>query len=234
MNRAHPLSRTIQVLAFVALGLLVIMIVVSLGTGVAQEPFEVVRPLDAYRELLERQAPVLERVLAADSLFIIAYSAFFVVLGRAARDVGTKELLRLGTLALLGTALLDIVEDQHLFALVRTTSLGETLTLGTLRAQHLLSQTKFHLSYAGLALFALGLPRRDTFERLFALSVGVPLPVLGAFMWIAPPSLEMPLSAARWMGFVFGFLGAIALSRRAVSSSERASRAFESGSGAPA
>jgi hypothetical protein len=224
-----PLS-TARALAYLSSGLLVSMMLLTLTTGVAQEPFEVVRPLAEHRALMVQSAPTLRVILSIDALFIMAYTGFFVAYTRVVEAQGARDFLRLGLRALLATAFLDIVEDQQLFALSEGLGLGEVLDLGTLRAQQMLSQTKFHLSYVGLFLFGLGLPRRDALERAFAFAVAVPVPLLGAFLWIAPPSLEMPLSVARWLGFLFGFAGAVVLLGRATG----AARGPASATGAPA
>jgi hypothetical protein len=208
------LSSTARNLALLASGLLATMMLLTLATGVAQEPFEAVRGLAEYRALMLRGAPTLRAILSVDALFIAAYTGFFVTYAKLVEAHATRALLRLGLLALLTTAVLDIVEDQHLFALSKTLELGEEVGFGTLRAQHLLSQTKFHVSYVGLFLFGLGLPRRDAWERAFAFAVAVPIPVLGSLLWIAPARYEFPLSVGRWFGFLVGFAGALVLLRR--------------------
>lgn len=239
------LVRLASRLAIAAIALLVVMVSITLVTGVAQEPFELVRPLDAYVAALSRGTPALRLVLAADTLFVGVYAALFVTLAALAAPHGTRPLLRLGLYALLGTALLDIVEDQHLFALTRAIEAGDSLTPALLRAQHTLSQSKFHLSYVGLFLFGLGLPRRDAFERAFSAAIALPLPLLGALLWIAPPTFEMPLNVARWGSFLAGFALTLAwLARRGsrLTSLTRLTRddaapsrgALARGSGAPA
>ncbi|MFM7322466.1 MAG: hypothetical protein ACKO5K_13210 [Armatimonadota bacterium] len=212
-----PLAATARFLALVASVLLGIMMVLTAVTGVAQEPFEVVRTVEEYRAMMLRGAPALGTILSVDTLFIAAYAAFFIAYARVVEAAGTRELLRPGLLALLATALLDILEDQHLLALSRSVALGEDIGLATLRGQQLLSQTKFHIGYVGLFLFGIGLPRRDWPERVFAFAVALPIPVLGAVLWSAPPAWVPALSIARWFGFLFGFLGAVVLLGRAVS-----------------
>ena len=137
---------------------------VSLGTGVAQEPFEIVRTPSAYRSDLINSSSWLKIILAIDSLFIIAYASFFVCFSRVAGKHGDAGILRLGVVAILATAILDIIEDQHLFALADSLGFGEELSLGMLRMQHVLSQAKFHLSYMATVFIAMGLPRRTTIE----------------------------------------------------------------------
>ncbi len=221
LHASHaPLAKR---LAWAAIALLTAMVAITLVTGVAQEPFELVRPLDAYLEALSRGTPALRLVLAADTLFVGVYTALFVLLADLAAPHGTRALLRLGLLALLATAVLDVVEDQHLFALTRALEAHEPIGPAVLRGQHVLSQSKFHLSYVGLFLFGLGLPRRDAFERAYSAAIALPLPLLGALLWIAPSALEMPLNVARWASFIAGFALTIAwLGRSAQARAPRA------------
>lgn len=143
-----------------------------------------------------------------DSLFIIAYASFFLCFARVARQYGDAGMLRLGVIAIVATAILDIIEDQHLFALTDSLRLGESVSLGVLRMQHVLSQTKFPLSYMATVFVAMGLPRRTPVELAFALAVGIPLPLIGILRWIAPAAFQFPLVVAQWPAFLGGFLGA--------------------------
>ncbi|MFM8705121.1 MAG: hypothetical protein ACKOHG_14870 [Planctomycetia bacterium] len=194
--------------AGIAAILLIGMMGVSLATGVAQEPFEIVRDPAAYRSDVLASSPWLKVILAMDSLFIIAYASFFLCFARVASQHGDAGMLRLGVIAILATAILDIIEDQHLLALTDSLRLGEGVSLGVLRMQHVLSQTKFHLSYMATVFVAMGVPRRTPVERAFALAVGVPLPLIGIVRWVAPAAVQFPLVVAQWLAFLGGLLGA--------------------------
>jgi hypothetical protein len=209
------LIRLARALALAAIGLLALMILVTFVTGASQEPFELLAPVDSYREAMRRAAPGLRLVLAADTLFISTYAAFFVVYGKIEGARGVPALVQLGVAALLAAAVLDILEDQHLFALLRASAESGGITADAVRFQHIVSQSKFHVSYVGLFFFGLGLPRGDRFERAFALAIALPVPILGAAIWIAPAELAMPLNILRWFGFLAGFSGALALLGRA-------------------
>ena len=84
--------------------LLIGMMSVSLVTGVAQEPFEIVRDPGVYRADLIASAGWLKPILAMDSLFIIAYVCFFLCFARAAGAYGDQGMLRLGVVAILAVA----------------------------------------------------------------------------------------------------------------------------------
>jgi hypothetical protein len=210
--------------AGIAALLLIGMMGVSLATGVAQEPFEIVRDPAAYRSDLIASSTWLKVILAMDSLFIIAYASFFICFAQVARRHGDAGMLRLGVMAILATAILDIIEDQHLFALTDSLRLGEGVSLGVLRMQHVLSQTKFHLSYMATVFVAMGVPRRTPAELAFALAVGLPLPLIGIVRWVALVADQFPLVVAQWLVFLGGFLGAAWIAGRySASGSDRRS-----------
>lgn len=202
--------RAAIVLALTATLVLAGMVAVTAVTGVAQEPFEVLRA--DYLPAIAKAAPALRLVIGLDALFLIAYATFFVVFPRAL-GVEQVPLVRLGVRVMLAVAVLDIVEDQHLLALARAARDGLPIDDGRLALQQVLSQVKFHLSYLALAAIALGLPRRDAVERAFAWSLGLPLPVAGAIAWMSP-ALEPAIGVGRWLAFTAGFVGAIVVLRR--------------------
>lgn len=202
-------ARLATALAVAAMLLLSAMVAVTAVTGVAQEPFELVR--HDYATAIAAAAGPLQVVVALDGLFLVAYTGFFVTLPRAL-GVADHPTVRMAVRTLVAVAVLDVVEDQHLVAMAR--SAREGLPLGTIEitAQHVLSQVKFHLSYLALALLALGLPRGTSGERAFAWMIGLPLPLVGALAWVSP-ALDPAVSVARWLGFMGGFGGAIAVLR---------------------
>lgn len=210
----EPAWSLVTALAVACIACLLVMLGITLATGVSQEQLEVVRSVDDYRARLVANEPVLRFLMAVDTLFLALYAAFFVVFVGVHRDGRPTAIARLGVGALLGVALLDAIEDHHILALARAAVAGEPPNVSAIVWQHVESQTKFALSYAGLLFVGLGLPRRDRFERLFALSLAIPLPLLGAVIWAAGPALEAPLALVRVVFFLAGFVGAIARRER--------------------
>lgn len=208
-DRSHAVT-AVRALAGLAIVTLTAMVAITAATGVSQEQFEIWR--GDYADAIVAAHGPLRAIIAIDAVFLIAYAAFFILLPRAL-GVAVDGLIRLGVGALLAVAVLDMIEDHHLLALARSAAAGAAIDDATIRAQHVLSQVKFHLSYLGLALFALGLPRDHVRVRAFAWALGVPLPVLGAVLW-GIPALEPVLYAGRWLAFLGGFVGALAIVRR--------------------
>ena len=209
-DRATARRLTIALAATAAV-VLTAMVAITAVTGVAQEPFE--RQRVDYLTAIADAAPALRAIIGLDALFLIAYTAFFVLLPRAL-GVDGEPVVRLGVRALVAVAVLDMIEDHHLLAVADAARDGLPVEPVRLALQQVLSQVKFHLSYLGLALVALGLPRRTAGERAFAWMLGLPLPVLGAVQWAAP-TLESTLDVARWLAFMSGFAAAIVTVRAA-------------------
>lgn len=227
MSDTSDASRFATALAVAAMLLLSAMVAVTAITGVAQEPFELVRP--DYTAAIAAAAGPLQIVVALDGLFLIAYTGFFVVVPRAL-GVADDPSVKLAVRIMIAVAVLDVVEDQHLVAMARTARDGTVLSAVEITATHVLSQAKFHLSYLALALLALGLPRRTRAERAFAWMMGLPMPLAGALAWVSP-ALDPVVSVARWLGFMGGFAGAIAVLR---ARSARGRAVVAAATGAPA
>jgi hypothetical protein len=207
-------ARAAIALSVVAMVLLAAMVAITAVTGVSQEEFEVLRP--DYAAAIGAAAPTLRVVVALDTLFLLCYAPQFALLVQAL-GVAAAPMARLGVRLMLAVAVLDMIEDQHLLAMARAAeaalahggALGAGLDETTLRLQQVLSQTKFLVSYLALGAIALGLPRTTARERRLAWLIGVPLALLGALQWAAPP-LEAALNVGRWIGFFGGFAAAIA------------------------
>lgn len=195
-------------LALACIACLVVMAATTFVTGVSQEEFEVVRSVDDYGARIAASEPVLRILMATDALFLSLYAGFFVVLVGVHREGAITWAARAAMVTLLAVAVLDAVEDHHILALARAATLGHGPTMEQIVWQQVESQTKFNLSYVGLVLLGLGLPRRDRLERVFAAAIAWPVPLLGALMWAAGPAFEGLLSFVRWAFFACGFAGA--------------------------
>lgn len=206
----------IVVLALAALACLVAMVTITLATGVSQEAFEIVRNPDSYAAQLVAHAGALRLLFAIDAAFLVIYATLFVVFGRAIVTPGTRALVALALGALLGTAVLDMIEDHHILAMLFGAEVGLVPSGGELAFQHTLSQVKFNLSYLGLFALGLCVPRATWAGRALAalLTVGT----LAQCVWLyAAPVALLPIgSFGRWVGFVVGFALVIGLARRSL------------------
>ncbi len=150
-------QRWLVFLSLLAAALVVGMLSVFLATGVGQDPLQYVHPAAEYAALLLRNPPVLRAVLGLDDLFLVVYSALFVVQGWVLWERGAARLLiTIALPLLLATGLLDMLENFHFLAMLAGAEQGHLPGDSQIAGQAIESMFKFHVSYLGLVL--LGLP----------------------------------------------------------------------------
>jgi hypothetical protein len=206
-------SNRITLLALAAIGCLTAMIAITLGSGVSQESFEIVRSPAVYAAELAAHPGALRALFGIDAVFLVLYATLFVVAGRALEVPATRTLVTLAIGAMLGTAVLDMVEDHHILAMLYGVEAGTTPTTGQLAFQHTLSQVKFNVSYLGLFALGLAVPRTTLAGRVLAVLLTVGTLVQGAWLYAAPVAMLPVGNFGRWLGFVVGFALLIPVAR---------------------
>jgi hypothetical protein len=198
-----------MVLAGASGAVLVVMTILSLTTGATQELHEHLALPEVYAQHLFAHAPALRGLMALDLAFLVLYTAFFAALAIYLRGRGAPfTYLALGALVL--TALLDIVEDHHILSMLRAAELGELPTAGHIAFQAVESATKFSISYLGLVLFGLAIPRTTKLGWALALFLTVGTLLSAITGYALSSSAEASFDSGRWVGFLAGFALAIA------------------------
>jgi hypothetical protein len=201
-------------LAIAATVALLAMVAITYKTGVSQEGFELVRRPAAYAADLRAHPQAVRAIFAIDTAFLVLYSAAFVSFGRAIATPATRWYVTVGVVAILATALLDMIEDHHILAMLYGAEVGTEPTAGQLTLQHTISQVKFNVSYLGLFLIGLAVPRRTLAGKALALLLTVSTLVQGVWLYAAPVAAIPAGNLARWIGFAVGFALMIQVSRR--------------------
>jgi hypothetical protein len=116
---------------------------------------------------------------------------------------------------LVAVAILDIVEDHHILALLALAEAGRPIDDDTIRFQEVLSSTKFSVSYLAFFLYGLALPRTSKLAWALALFLTAGTVVTAILDYGAPPSMQASIDSTRWIGFLAGFGIAIAWLRGA-------------------
>jgi hypothetical protein len=197
-----------------ALVCLLAMAAVSLVAGVSQETFEIVREPREYAGLLVKNASAVRALFGIDSAFLVLYSAFFVVFVRRIATERTRSWLWVALVFLLFTAVLDMVEDHHILALLYSAELAREPAWEQLTFQHTLSSVKFNVSYVGLFLLGMGVPRETWAGWGLTLLLTVGTVLQGAWLYAAPPEMLPTGNLGRHFGYVLGFLLVLPLLRR--------------------
>lgn len=188
---------------------LVVMAVLSFTTGASQELHEHIALPEVYAMRLLAHASALRGLMALDIAFLVLYTCFFAALAGYLRELG-QPFTRLALGAMLACALLDVIEDHHILAMLRAAELGELPSPGHIAFQAIESATKFSVSFGALVLFGLAVPRTTKLGWVLAgfLVAGTLLSAIASYA--VNPALEASFDSGRWLGFLAGFVLAIA------------------------
>jgi hypothetical protein len=190
------------VLVCATAAVLVAMIAVSVATGASQEVHEHFHaPVDYAANLLAHPAG-LRLMMGLDVAFLVLYTAFFAAL---AHYLEGRPFVRLALGAMVGVAILDIIEDHRILASLGMAEAGRPIDDSTIAWQQVISSTKFSLSYLSLVLFGLAIPRTTKLGLAlswFLVAGTLAMAVLG---FAAPPAWQDSLDSTRWLGFLSGF-----------------------------
>jgi hypothetical protein len=196
-------------LAAASAAVLVTMTIISMSTGATQEAHEWYRPPDAYAAGLLAHPGPLRAIFGLDVGFLVLYTAFFAAFAHHLARLGRPfAYLALG--AMLGTSVLDIVENHHILSLLAVAESGRAIDDGAIVFQQTLSSTKFTLSYIALVLFGLAVPRDTKLGIVLAIFLIAGTLITGVLGFATPHAVREQVGNGRWVGFVLGFVLAAA------------------------
>ena len=201
-------------LAGASAAVLLVMVAVSLATGATQEAHERYQPPAEYARDLLVQPGALRLVFGLDVGFLVLYTAFFAALADHLTRLG-RPFVRLALGAMIGTAVLDIVEDHHILSLLAVAEAGRPIDDAALVFQQTLSASKFSLSYLALVMFGLAVPRDGWLGIVLAVFLIAGTLITGVLGFAAPAAWHVQLDAGRGFGFLIGFALAAAWLRSA-------------------
>jgi len=196
-------------LAGFTLGVLVVMTVISLVTGASQEAFEHVASPTVYAHEILQHADALRAVFALDIAFLILYTSFFAALAKYLGERG-RPFVRLAFAFMVATAVLDIIEDHHIVAMLDAVEKGITPSASEIVAQAVISSTKFSVSYLSLVLFGIAIPRDTRLGWVLSIFLTAGTLLSAIIGYALPPSAAHGFDQGRWVGFVLGFALSIA------------------------
>jgi len=195
----------VRLLALASIVVLAAMMGVTFSTGVSQETFEIARAPAVYASELRLFATPLRALFALDSIFLVLYATLLVQFALRIRTPAMRVLVAIAIGAILVTALLDMIEDHSILAMLRLAERGEDPSAGAIAVQHVISQVKFHVSYFGLFLVGLAVPRTSRAAVVLAWLLTVGTLVQGAWLYAAPDAALPAGNMGRWFGFLVGF-----------------------------
>jgi hypothetical protein len=180
-----------------------LLLALSLSTGTSHIAFQLVRPASEVAELLLARGSLLRVELGLDYLFLCLYTALFAAthdLLRAWDRRSARAPVWLGLL--LGSAILDAVENAHLLALLPAVERGLSIPQVEVNAQAVIGHLKFAMNYAGLLVLSFALPDRTRLERGLVIFLRWIQAPLGAAVLTLPPGFVRPFGLLRVLGFI--------------------------------
>jgi hypothetical protein len=212
---------TLLLAAFTA-GVLVLMVITGIATGATQEKHEHFNFPEAYALALLDDAKGLRILMGLDIAFLILYTAFFAGFTKYLRALG-RPFVTLAFGAMLATAILDIVEDHHILAMLEMAEDKVLPSTAAIHFQATLSPVKFSMSFLALVLYGLAIPRTTKLGIVLCLFLTAGTLISGVLGYAAPPDMQAKLESGRWIGFLIGFGLSIAWLRTAPEPAERSS-----------
>jgi hypothetical protein len=207
---------------FASAGLLLVLVALQLGSGVTQQWFEGVHPLDEYAARLVAQASWLRGIVAVDDVFIAAYTSAAVLAALALRASGSP-VWGIAIAGGLATGLLDLEENHHMLAMLVEAQRGLAISAASLEHRMVFSAFKWLFGPLAYCFFALGLPAGSRLARSVQLYTWLwVFPLTAAVLAIDDPSWLKPLAFVRLVTVVFGFVALGVLMRRGYGSGARA------------
>jgi hypothetical protein len=192
---------------FVSAGLLAALVAMQLGGHVTQQWFENVHTVDEYSARLVAQGRWLRAIVAADDIFITAYTSAVVLLALVVKERGSG-LWVLVMVAGAAGGLLDFEENHHMLAMLTAVERGGHLDPSSLEHRMVFSSLKWIVGPVAYCFFGLGLSPRTRAERVVQLYVWLWfLPLTAVCLAVDDPQWVRPLALVRLVSVVFGFLG---------------------------
>lgn len=184
--KGKALERNIARMALAAGLVLAAMLVAMVLQGSAETSFDTFMPPAEYAGNLLQHETAVRTYVALDSLFVLFYTALFVLLAVALKNAENMWLVAAGLGALLITTYLDVHENNELLVFIQMAQQGVLPTAEVVYARALWSAIKFHSSYVSFFLMAFVLPDKTTLERGLRWSLWLGYVLFGVLVYAFP------------------------------------------------
>lgn len=193
-------------LAVTAAGILAIMLMIALESGVTQQKFETVWSLARYTEQFIAARQPLLLTLTFDNLFILAYAGAIGLAMAGHRNGENGWLALLAAAGMLTTGLLDYAENLHFLTMYANLDAGVAISDGEVAQRMWSSLMKWHIAYAAMFVASFVVPVRGLLSFILVWSMRVVLPVVGVLVYTGPEELRPLLGLARYVLMFSGFV----------------------------
>jgi hypothetical protein len=193
-------------LAVTAAGILAIMLMIALESGVTQQRFETVWSLARYTEQFIAARQPLMLTLIFDNLFVLAYAGAVGLAMAGLRNAENGWLAALAAAGMVTTGLLDYAENLHFLTMYANLDAGVAISDGEVAQRMWSSLMKWHIAYAAMFVASFVVPVRGLLSFILVWSMRVVLPVVGVLVYTGPEEMRPLLGLARYVLMFSGFV----------------------------
>jgi hypothetical protein len=147
-------ARTASILAGAAAIVFFLLLGVVLTHGISQQYFELVHTPEKYTGELVKHSNALNAIFVLDNIFIILYTSMTLFTIKTLRNNAPSFVATIGIVLISLVAVLDFLENFHIYALMQQAGNGITASAESISWQSAESMMKWHLAY--FAFFMLG------------------------------------------------------------------------------
>jgi hypothetical protein len=193
-------------LAVTAAGILAIMLMIALESGVTQQKFETVWSLARYTEQFIAARQPLMLTLTFDNLFVLAYTGAIGLAMVGLRNAENGWLAALAAVGMVTTGLLDYAENLHFLTMYANLDAGVAISDGEVAQRMWSSLMKWHIAYAAMFVASFVVPVRGLLSFILVWSMRVVLPVVGVLVYTGPEEVRPLLALVRYALMFGGFV----------------------------
>lgn len=193
-------------LAVTAAGILAIMLMIALESGVTQQKFETVWSLARYTEQFIAARQPLMLTLIFDNLFVLAYAGAVGLAMAGLRNAENGWLAALAAAGMVTTGLLDYAENLHFLTMYANLDAGVAISDGEVAQRMWSSLMKWHIAYAAMFVASFVVPVRGLLSFILVWSMRVVLPVVGVLVYTGPEDMQPVLGLVRYVLMFSGFV----------------------------
>jgi hypothetical protein len=193
-------------LAVTAAGILAIMLMIALESGVTQQKFETVWSLARYTEQFIAARQPLILTLTFDNLFVLAYTGAIGLAMVGLRNAENGWLAALAAVGMVTTGLLDYAENLHFLTMYANLDAGVAVSNGEVAQRMWSSLMKWHIAYAAMFVASFVVPVRGLLSFILVWSMRVVLPVVGVLVYTGPEEMRPLLALVRYALMFGGFV----------------------------
>lgn len=187
--------------------LFLVLLLMHLFSGVSQQWFEVVRTPQAYAEALRAADGALRALVAVDAVFIACYVVSGVLLGQILARGQWSPLPLMIIAGSLTAGVLDLIENQHIMAMLASAREGLTPSQASLEERMTYSSLKWLLAHSSFFVAGILIDGRSPLVRLFRFALlAVQLPVGVAVWTVIAPGPHALLEMLRALNLAVGFV----------------------------